>query len=106
MTSRVWLVGSLLLATSAAACSGARAGEPAWPKSHVAEVDGGESLAPRPKTQIAAAVAISDDKTPAVVEAPVVPVVAPAPGSAAVIPTTVAPEDVITTEEMVIEVDE
>lgn len=106
MTWRGSVFATLLIAASAAACSGSRSAAPAWPKLHDTEVDGGESLEPRPKTQVAAAVATSDDKTPAPAEAPVAPVVAPVVAPAVTAPTTVAPEEVITTEDIVIEVDE
>ncbi len=107
MTWRAWLAGSALGASLAAGCAGARRGDGLeWPALHAREADGGESLAPRPKTQSAAAVASSEDHTPAVVaDVPAVPAVAAAvPGGAA--PTLTAPEDVITTEDVVIQVDE
>ena len=94
------------LALGISGCAPPGAGGLAWPKQHVAEVDGGESLAPRPKTQIAASVASSDDHTPAASEAPVVPAAAATPAAATAATTTTASGEEITTEDLVIEVDE
>ena len=103
MAWRAWLVGSALAAGCASTGSGDRL---KWPALHAREADGGESLAPRPKTQSAAAVASSEDHAPAVVaDVPAVPAAAAAVPASAV-PAITAPEDVITTEDIVIEVDE
>ncbi len=56
------LIASLLLATLVA-CGARGAAEPAWPKRLDPEVDGGESLAPRTPSVIAAAEAEKDSKT-------------------------------------------
>lgn len=76
----------------------------AWPKQHVAEKDGGESLAPHTSRAIAAAASDDDEVVPEVaapsmLEAPKVD----APRVDAPRPPV---DETITTEEMVIEVED
>jgi len=89
-----------------AACGGSARG-PAWPKLTVAETDGGESLAPRK----AASFSIEEAEDEVVVEvtpepAKVKPEIkaSETPKGATSTPTT-APDLVITTEEIVIEIE-
>jgi len=89
-----------------AACGGSARG-PAWPKLTVAETDGGESLAPR---KAAAIEEVDDDVT--VVEVTPEPAkpkpetkASETPKGATPTPTT-APDLVITTEEIVIEIED
>lgn len=99
----------LLLVLAVSACTHAAASGPAWPKAHASDEDGGESLAPRDpaKSIVVAAEASDDDDKPAAPAAPAAPP-APAPvtqaAAAASAPAAAQPEDVITTEEIVIEV--
>ncbi len=95
----------VLLSIPATACAGSSR-TPRWPKSHVAETDGGESLAPRQASSVAAIdktadVEVKDDKPAAKTEkaAEVAPTTSPAV-------TPPAVDDVITTEDIVIEIDE
>lgn len=78
----------------------------AWPKPRVAERDGGESLAPHTAAAVAAAAASDDDDE--VVPGIAAPVVLDAPKVDA--PRVDAPkpivDETITTEEMVIEVED
>jgi hypothetical protein len=96
-----------LSAVLIAGCGAHRPSSPAWPKMAEHETDGGESLAPR---QGATAVAAAEAEGPAedikVVAAPVAaPAVTPA-ATPAVTPTITAPEETITVEDIVIEVDD
>jgi hypothetical protein len=103
-----------MLALAACSCAGsASSGHgPVWPKPAVRQVDGGESLAPRAAARAIAAVVQDDrpaDKAPADKPAP-----APSTGTTggaadkpAVVPAA-APvsEEAITTEEIVIEIED
>lgn len=90
-----------------AACGASTTPAPAWPKTADRETDGGESLAPRQATTVAAA----EDEPAAA--APVTVEAAPAATSTATptavtpttTPTITAPEDTITVEEIVIEIE-
>ncbi|MBS1124149.1 MAG: hypothetical protein H6Q90_6377 [Deltaproteobacteria bacterium] len=100
------LVGLIVLPVSSA-CAGGSSRTPRWPKSHVAETDGGESLAPRQASSIAAieksaVVEIVEDKPAARAEKPAEATTAAAP-TVVVVPLT---NDVITTEDIVIEIDD
>jgi hypothetical protein len=85
---------------------------PAWPKDRAPEVDGGESLEPRVAS--AAAVEQSKDSSPAVEVPPAIETVTPAitPPVAEPLPTPALPDiatdddDVIITEELVIEIED
>jgi hypothetical protein len=88
-------------------CAGSSGHAPAWPKTHEAETDGGESLAPH----VARAVAVAADKTedevkpaaPAATAAAVTPDAAPSVAT----PAATQPQDeTINTEEIIIEIDE
>ncbi|MBA3501422.1 MAG: hypothetical protein M4D80_10530 [Myxococcota bacterium] len=96
-----------------AACGGKPSPAPAWPKTADKEVDGGESLEPRAKAASVVAATKKDDEV--VVVAPVVEKDKPAaPKTDAETPkpatptgtTPVTEELIITTEEIVIEIDE
>ncbi len=93
---------------SLAACGARGAGEPTWPKAAERETDGGESIAPRESTAVAAAeteVDVTAEVTaPAAAAAtPGVPAAAATPTSTSA-PTVIAPEDTIMIEEIVIEI--
>jgi len=101
------LVAGLLIAVLAAACSGRSTSGPAWPKSSEKELDGGESLAPH----VASSVAPPEEAKEPVVEEkpaekpeekPATPEVKPATPAT---PPPVA-EQPVTTEEIVIEVED
>jgi hypothetical protein len=88
------------------ACVGGSGATPKWPMQHVADVDGGESLAPH----VAAAqtvAAVTEDVKPADT-AVVTPTVTPAATTPAVTtPAVTTPTDeTIQTEEIIIEIDE
>ena len=99
----------LLLVLAVTACTHSAATGPAWPKQHVSDDDGGESLAPRdPAKEVAVAAAPSDDdadKPAATDTAEAPPAAASATeGAAPSAPATAQPEDVIQSDEIVIEV--
>ena len=101
------LVAGVIIAALLAACAGRASSAPAWPKLSEKEVDGGESLEPR----TIAAIPEKDDDEEAVVEDK--PVEKPAEATApaedkAETPETPAapPDEIITTEEIVIEVED
>jgi hypothetical protein len=100
------LLGVLVLA----ACGGVRESGPAWPKPHASETDGGESLAPRQASSVAA-IEEASDATPSA-PAPVAPAAAApaaAPGAKPDRPADAPPPkepDVFTTEEIIIEIDD
>ena len=103
------LLAVLVIATIAA-CSGRGSREPAWPKRADAEVDGGESLAPR-TTAVAAADedATDDDEKPAVKadEAKPAAEAKATEEKPAVTPAaTVTPEEVIQIDDIVIEIED
>lgn len=96
-----------------AACSSKPAAAPAWPKMAERETDGGESLAPRAKASAVAAAADDDDDDekpaaksddkPAAKPDAKPDAETPKPAATA----TQAPEEIIiTTEEIVIEIDD
>jgi hypothetical protein len=97
----------LLVAVLIAGCGAHRSSSPAWPKMAEHETDGGESLAPRQGAKAVAAAEVDDtDDDIKVVAAPAAaPAVTPA-ATPAVAPTITAPEETITVEDIVIEVDD
>lgn len=101
---------ALLLVVLLAGCGARSASGPAWPKMAEKESDGGESLTPRTAAASvvgAAAEEDDEDEDVKVVEAAAVPAEKPA-AAAGEKPaaTTAMPEDTITVEEIVIEIDE
>lgn len=104
------LIASLLLATLVA-CGARGAAEPAWPKRLDPEVDGGESLAPRTPSVIAAAEAEKDSKTEEKTEATADEAKADDKDSTdadatSTTPTTPTTDDVIIIDDIVIEIEE
>jgi len=94
-----------------AACGSKPTAGPAWPKTADKETDGGESLAPRAKASAVAAADDDDDEVEATPAADKPAATTPKPDAETPKPATTgsaqAPEDiVITTEEIVIEIDE
>ncbi|HWU89867.1 MAG TPA: hypothetical protein VN253_21545, partial [Kofleriaceae bacterium] len=80
-----------------------------WPKLHATETDGGESLAPRQASAVAA-IEDAEDATPsaaalAAPSPPAAPATSPKPDKAAP-ETPAAKDEVITTEEIIIEIDD
>ncbi len=99
------------VAASLGACSSAHARKPAWPKQTEREVDGGESLAPRSATAVAARDADDDagDDDAVVTAKPTPTPTAPTATDAKPTPTTSTPsviEELVITEEIVIEIDD
>ncbi|MDQ3297162.1 MAG: hypothetical protein M3619_11295 [Myxococcota bacterium] len=103
-----------VLSASLGACSSAHARKPAWPKQTEPEVDGGESLAPRNATAVAAH---DDDDADAddadadddeVVTTPKPTLTTPSTDAkpTPTTPTATVIEDVVITEEIVIEIDD
>jgi hypothetical protein len=108
MVRHAWLAGVLALAL--AACGGSRERGPAWPKPSPSETDGGESLAPRQASSVAA-IEESDDEAPsdATPSAPAPTAPAAATTAPAVKPAETPPPsepDPLTTEEIIIEIDD
>lgn len=102
---RSWLFAVIL-----AGCAG-RVAEPSWPKPFEAAdaKDGGEAIAPhQAKQNIVAIERADDDAKPQVATAPTVAAVTPAidVGTPAVAPASTTTEEVITSEEIIIEIDE
>jgi len=103
----------LLFVVAIAGCAPhASSSGPAWPKSSPSDDDGGESIAPRTSRPVEVAIEKTDEE-------PVTPVVAPTPVPAAATPVkkdgagapaVTAPagvvEETITTEDIVIEIDD
>ncbi|HWO17531.1 MAG TPA: hypothetical protein VNO30_02105 [Kofleriaceae bacterium] len=103
-----WVLLSLL-----AGCGGSRAHGPAWPKLSEPETDGGESLAPRNASSVAA-IEDADDATPgAATPAPAAGTAAPAASTApagrterpADAPSSREP-DVLNIDDIVIEIED
>ncbi len=102
------MVRLALLIGFLAACGGSSNG-PTWPKSAGDGSDGGESLAPKPGS---VAVNSSDDDDVIVVEKPAEKLAAkatedkPAESPRLTVPTVTAPDDIINTDDLVIEIDD
>jgi hypothetical protein len=100
------MVRFVVLAALLVACGGSRSHTPAWPKASAHDSDGGESLAPRVAGSVAA-IEQADEIKPD--DKPVVKPDAPAETSVGikpVVPATTKPDDVITTEDIIIEIDD
>ncbi len=104
-------MGRFVLALVLAGCASHAASGPAWPKQSHSDDDGGESIAPRVVRPVEAAADKSDDDdkpAPAPAAAPAAKE-APAPAAPAAVPGAPAPpavEETITTEDIVIEIDD
>ena len=98
---------SFALVLLLAACGGSSR-EPAWPKQHVSENDGGESLAPHGSRSAAVAITSTgdDEAKPATAAIEAKPAATADATPAAAVPAAPATEEVLQTEEIVIEVDE
>jgi hypothetical protein len=97
-----------LLISLLTACGGSAKG-PSWPKSAGDGPDGGESLAPKPGSVAVSAAA--DDVDDIVIDKPAEkPALKtddkPAESPRPTVPTVTAPDDVINTEDLVIEIDD
>jgi hypothetical protein len=113
MLRRVQL--ACVLAGLLAACGGSRERGPAWPAPSPSETDGGESLAPRQAGSIAA-IEKAEDARPAAdddddddAEAPAdaaAPAAAPAASSESTEATPASEPEVLTTEELIIEIED
>lgn len=106
-------LGLLVIALAACSAGGASSAGPAWPKPTVRELDGGESLAPRAAARAIAA--IVEDEGPAdeaASDQPAAPAGSGAGSSSTDKPTATTPEatppadEPITTEEIVIEIED
>jgi hypothetical protein len=100
----------LLLVVALVGCGHSKASGPAWPEPSKTADDGGESIAPQPSATYAAVVEKSADveeAKPATTEA-AKPVAATEdkPATTAPATTTPATDEVITTEEIIIEIDD
>ncbi len=106
---RRWLV---VLALAAGCSHHAASGEPAWPKLHESETDGGESLEPRVARPVEVAAHKSADDPKPEPTLTIAPAAAPTPAAkepSAATPTAplVPPgEEPITVEDLVIEIDD
>ena len=106
------LIAALALALVACGARGDRA--PAWPERTDPEVDGGESLAPRTSSVVAATESPDKDKDSKPADKDVKPDAAaektddakPAEKAATGTTTTTTPEDVIIIDDIVIEIEE
>jgi hypothetical protein len=102
----------LFLVAISGCASHAASSSPAWPKPSHGEEDGGESIAPRSSRPVAVAIEKSDEEpaAPAVAPTPVPAAATPAKkdvvGTPAVTAPTGAVEETITTEDIVIEIDD
>ena len=101
---------ALLAALSLAACSHAKAKGPAWPEPSKTADDGGESLAPHEASTATASIEKSDDSTPDADDKPAAvsaPAAAPEEKPATMSqPTAPANDDVIMSDEIIIEIDD
>ena len=86
------------------ACSTSTTNGPAWPKPHLRDRDGGESLAPHVARAIAAREV--EVETPQASSSPQAAALITEIATPIVVPIVSAPEDVITTEDIVIEIEE
>jgi hypothetical protein len=92
------------------ACAGSSAHAPVWPKQHVADDDGGESLAPHQSSEVAAiglGKGDEDEGKPAAATTTAGPAAAATEAAATVTTPAQTPVDeTINTEEIIIEIDE
>jgi hypothetical protein len=106
------MLRTALLACLLAACGGSRDRGPAWPKPSPSETDGGETLEPRQASAVAA-IEDAEDATPSA-GAPAATTTTPAATPAATPARTDRPAsetparepDVLTTEDIVIEIED
>jgi hypothetical protein len=100
----------LLLALALIGCGNAKASGPKWPEPSTTAEDGGESIAPRPSATyavVAEKAAETEEAKPTPTATEAKPAAAATDDKPAATPTTTAPaEEVITTEEIVIEIDD
>lgn len=94
-----------LLAMLLGACASA-SHAPAWPKPHEAAIDGGESLAPHEARGVAVGKAAEDDKPAAPTAVATVPDAAAKATPAVASPAAAATEEMLQTEEIIIEIDD
>lgn len=102
-------MGRLVLVLALVGCTHAASTSPAWPKSAARDKDGGESLAPHESKAISVAVEKSEVETKPETKPEVKPVVPVTEGGAApaTAPAVTAPTDeTITTEDIIIEIDD
>jgi hypothetical protein len=103
-------MGRFLVAVILAGCTHAATTSPAWPKQSTPDKDGGESLAPHESKQLNVAVEKSDEETkpePKVEAKPaVVPAAAETGGTVTAPAVTQPTEETITTEDIIIEIDD
>ncbi|MBA3461698.1 MAG: hypothetical protein H0T46_17170 [Deltaproteobacteria bacterium] len=107
---RALLLASLLIA----GCSSRQANSPAWPKMAERETDGGESIAPRAGAVVIAAAkdeaANDDDSNVVVTPAAEKPAASATPAKdekpSAAAATVTAPEETITIDDIVIEIED
>ena len=105
---------ALLLGGALAGCGGRRDPGPAWPKLHVTETDGGESLAPQQGSSVAAIEEAKDAKPSAPAPAAATTTTGAAPAATpatrterpAADPPAAREPEVLTTEEIIIEIDD
>lgn len=106
---------AILLGGALAGCGGRRDAGPAWPKLHVTETDGGESLAPQQGSSVAAIEEAKDAKPSAPAATAAAPTTAGAAPAAtpatrterpAADPPAAREPEVLTTEEIIIEIDD
>ena len=99
-----------VVAIALGACVHSTTSEPAWPKASASEHDGGESLAPHESAQMATALERSDDDVKPIAIPMTTPSIAPSietGASSVVTPSITAPvEETITTEDIVIEIED
>lgn len=100
----------LVVVIALAGCASHAANGPAWPKQHEAESDGGESLAPHTAHAVVAAQKAEDEPakpvaTPAA-PAAATPEKKDAGAAPAVGPANATIDETITTEDIVIEIDD
>lgn len=104
----------LLFVVILAACSAAKPSGPAWPKMAETDVkdDGGESIDPRPANAVAAVIEKSEEpktkKTESEAEKPAAAPTEDKPAATTTPPAPATPssDDVINTQEIIIEIDD
>lgn len=101
---------SFLFAVALVGCARSATTGPAWPKPATAETDGGESLDPHVSRREVTEIERSDDDVkPPATETPIVKPSAPAAATSAgtpAAPPQTPTEETITTEDIIIEIDD
>jgi hypothetical protein len=98
----------LFVVTALVGCAPRVGDGPAWPRQHFTDADGGESISPHQPRQTVVAAPRVEEAKPAVAKPTIVPAATPAVEALppVISPTAQPTEETITTEDIIIEIDD